>query len=138
MGVLDGKVVLITGAGGGIGRSHALSCAREGARVVVNDLGGTRDGTGAGSAMADLVVTELRELGAEAVANYDSVTDSAGCERMVATAICSWSASQASVTNSLSSGGGFIAPEGRISVNPLRGSGLGNWGMLSSPLVVSA
>jgi len=87
MGVLDGKVVLITGAGGGIGRCHALSCAQEGAKVVVNDLGGTRDGSGAGNAMADQVVAELRELGAEAVANYDSVTDYEGCERMVATAI---------------------------------------------------
>ncbi|MCO4745761.1 MAG: SDR family NAD(P)-dependent oxidoreductase [Proteobacteria bacterium] len=90
MGHLDGKVVLVTGAGGGIGRAHALACARAGARVVVNDLGGTRDGTGAGARMADAVVSEIEALGSEAVANYDSVTDYDGCERMVAAATERW------------------------------------------------
>jgi NAD(P)-dependent dehydrogenase (short-subunit alcohol dehydrogenase family)/acyl dehydratase/putative sterol carrier protein len=90
MGVLDGKVVLVTGAGGGIGRSHAQACAREGARVVVNDLGGDRHGQGQGSTMADRVVEEIEAVGGEAVANYDSVTDFAGCERMVQTALEHW------------------------------------------------
>lgn len=86
MGHLDGKVVLITGAGGGIGRAHALACAREGASVVVNDLGGARDGSGA-SRMADAVVSEIEALGARAVANTDSVTDPDGCQRMVDAAL---------------------------------------------------
>ena len=63
MGLLDGKVVIITGAGGGIGREYALSMAQEGAAIVVNDLGGSRDGTGQGSAMADEVVSEIKALG---------------------------------------------------------------------------
>ena len=75
MGLLDGKVAIVTGAGGGIGREHALALAREGAAVVVNDLGGARDGTGGAAAMADTVVEEIRSAGGEAVANYDSVED---------------------------------------------------------------
>jgi NAD(P)-dependent dehydrogenase (short-subunit alcohol dehydrogenase family)/acyl dehydratase/putative sterol carrier protein len=86
MGHLDGKVVLITGAGGGIGRAHALACAREGARVVVNDLGGGRDGVGS-SRMAEAVVAEIEALGGQALANVDSVTDPDGCTRMVEAAI---------------------------------------------------
>ena len=60
MGLLEGKVVVVTGAGGGIGREHSLAMAKEGAKVVVNDLGGSRDGSGAGSAMADKVVEEIK------------------------------------------------------------------------------
>lgn len=90
MGLLDGKVILITGSGGGIGRCHALACAREGAKIVVNDLGGARDGTGAGAKMADQVVDEICALGGEALANYDSVTDYEGCERMVQDALERW------------------------------------------------
>jgi NAD(P)-dependent dehydrogenase (short-subunit alcohol dehydrogenase family) len=60
MGILDGKVAIVTGAGGGIGRAHALLLAREGAAVVVNDLGGARDGTGASTSMADAVVRRSR------------------------------------------------------------------------------
>ncbi len=78
MGRFDGKVVIVTGAGGGLGRAHALEFSKEGARVVVNDLGGTRDGSGGGSAMADQVVAEIRALGGEAVANYDDVSSTEG------------------------------------------------------------
>lgn len=87
MGLLDGKVVIVTGAGGGIGREHALALAAEGARVVVNDLGGARDGSGAGSAMADKVVGEIESAGGQAVANYDNVASVAGGERIAATAL---------------------------------------------------
>ena len=87
MSLLNGKVALVTGAGGGIGREHALALARGGARLVVNDLGGSRDGTGKGSAMADHVVEEIRALGGEAVASYDNVADVAGGERIVQTAL---------------------------------------------------
>lgn len=73
MGLLDGKVAVITGAGGGLGRTHALLLASEGAKIVVNDLGGARDGQGSGSAMADGVVGEIKAAGGEAVANYDNV-----------------------------------------------------------------
>src|SRR5258706_10499373 len=74
MGWLDGKVAIVTGAGGGIGREHALALAREGASVLVNDLGGARDGTGKGHNMADHVADEIRAAGGEAAANYDDVS----------------------------------------------------------------
>ncbi|MEM9620655.1 MAG: SDR family oxidoreductase [Pseudomonadota bacterium] len=83
MGMLDGKVALVTGAGGGLGRAHALLLAQEGAKVVVNDLGGARDGTGASSSMADTVVEEIKAAGGEAVANYGSVTNRSDVEAMV-------------------------------------------------------
>ena len=67
MGLLDGKVVVITGAGGGIGRTHALAMAKEGAALVINDLGGSRDGSGAGTAMADVVVDEIKADGGDDV-----------------------------------------------------------------------
>ena len=62
MGLLEGKVVVVTGAGGGLGREHALAMAKEGAKLVVNDLGGARDGSGAGTAMADKVAEAVSEL----------------------------------------------------------------------------
>ena len=73
MGLLDGKVAIVTGSGGGLGREHALALAKEGAAVLVNDLGGARDGTGAGQNMADHVVEEIKAAGGEAAANYDNV-----------------------------------------------------------------
>jgi NAD(P)-dependent dehydrogenase (short-subunit alcohol dehydrogenase family) len=87
MGLLDGKVVVITGAGGGLGREHALAMAKEGGKIVVNDLGGARDGTGAGTAMADGVVEEIKAAGGEAVASYDSVATVKGANGIVQTAI---------------------------------------------------
>ena len=83
MGMLDGKVALVTGAGGGLGRAHALLLAAEGASVVVNDLGGSRDGTGAGTSMADQVVDEIKAAGGQAVANYGSVTNPEEARAMV-------------------------------------------------------
>jgi NAD(P)-dependent dehydrogenase (short-subunit alcohol dehydrogenase family) len=85
-GVAD-RVVVVTGAGGGLGREYALTLAREGASVVVNDLGGSRDGTGSGSAMADQVVNEIKEAGGRAVANYDSVAEPEGAENIIKTAL---------------------------------------------------
>jgi NAD(P)-dependent dehydrogenase (short-subunit alcohol dehydrogenase family) len=87
MGLLDGKVAIITGAGGGIGRQHALLFAQEGAKVVVNDLGGDRAGGGRGSEMADKVVEEIKAAGGDAIANYDSVATREGADGMLWTAL---------------------------------------------------
>ncbi|MFA9431328.1 SDR family oxidoreductase [Egicoccus sp. AB-alg2] len=83
----DGRVAIVTGAGGGLGRSHALLLASRGAKVVVNDLGGNRAGEGGGSEMADDVVSEIRDAGGEAVANYDGVHTWEGGQAIVQTAI---------------------------------------------------
>lgn len=80
----DGKVAIVTGAGGGLGRSHALELARRGAKVVVNDLGGSVDGSGGSSDAANAVVEEIKAGGGEAIANGSSVTDDKGVENMVA------------------------------------------------------
>ena len=74
----DGRVAVVTGAGGGLGRTYALNLARRGARVVVNDLGGSVDGSGESQAAADVVVNEIVAAGGEAIANYDSVSTSEG------------------------------------------------------------
>ena len=83
----DGRVAIVTGAGGGLGRAHALLLASRGAKVVVNDLGGARDGTGAGTAMADKVVEEIRAGGGEAVPDYHGVDTAEGGEAIVKTAL---------------------------------------------------
>jgi NAD(P)-dependent dehydrogenase (short-subunit alcohol dehydrogenase family) len=85
--VLDGKVAIVTGAGRGIGREHALSLARAGAKVVVNDLGGSLAGDGSDLAPAEQVVGEIRSAGGEAVANGENVADFAGAERLVRQAV---------------------------------------------------
>jgi NAD(P)-dependent dehydrogenase (short-subunit alcohol dehydrogenase family) len=87
MGLLEGKVAVITGAGGGIGRAEALLFAREGAKVVVNDLGGARDGTGSGDAMASQVVAEIQAAGGEAVASFDTVATAEGAASIVKAAV---------------------------------------------------
>ena len=87
MGELQGRVAIITGAGRGIGREHALLFAREGAKVVVNDLGGANDGTGSDATPAQEVVNEIKSMGGEAVANYDNVADWEGAQRMVNAAV---------------------------------------------------
>ena len=81
------RVAIITGAGSGLGKSHALEFARRGAQVVINDLGGAVDGSGSGSAAADAVVKEIEEAGGTAVANYDSVSTREGGENIVQTAL---------------------------------------------------
>jgi len=87
MGLLQGKVAVITGAGGGIGREHALAMAKEGAAVVVNDLGGSRDGTGGGSRMADETVEMIVKAGGEAVANYSNVATVEGGREILKSAL---------------------------------------------------
>ncbi|HTC85078.1 MAG TPA: SDR family oxidoreductase [Candidatus Acidoferrum sp.] len=87
MGALDGRVAVITGAGRGIGREHALLFAAEGARVVVNDLGGAMDGTGDDRSPAQQVVDDIKGMGGQAVANADNVADWDGAKRMVDAAI---------------------------------------------------
>ncbi len=87
MGALDGRVAIITGAGRGLGREHALLFASEGAKVVVNDLGGDIDGTGDDRAPAQQVVDEIKAMGGEAVANVDNVADWEGAQRLIQTAV---------------------------------------------------
>ena len=91
MGIdFQGRVAIVTGAGGGLGRQHALALARRGAKVLVNDLGGAVDGSGATVGAAQAVVDEIRAAGGEALANGASVTDFAAVEAMVQQAIDAW------------------------------------------------
>jgi NAD(P)-dependent dehydrogenase (short-subunit alcohol dehydrogenase family) len=86
----DGQVAIVTGAGGGLGRQHALELARRGAKVLINDLGGSMDGSGGNSAAAEAVVAEIKAFGGEAIANGSSVTDDAGIALMVKQAMDTW------------------------------------------------
>ncbi|OGB04467.1 MAG: 3-hydroxyacyl-CoA dehydrogenase [Burkholderiales bacterium RIFCSPLOWO2_12_FULL_64_99] len=86
----DGRVAIVTGAGGGLGRSHALQLAARGAKVLVNDLGSARDGSGGSSAAAEAVVAEIRAAGGVAMANGASVTDPAGVQAMVDQVMAEW------------------------------------------------
>jgi NAD(P)-dependent dehydrogenase (short-subunit alcohol dehydrogenase family) len=99
MRTLDGRVAVITGAGRGIGREHALLFAREGAKVVVNDLGGATDGTGGDRSAAQQVVDEISAFGGEAVANTDDVAEWAGAERLIAQAVASFGSLDVLVNN---------------------------------------
>jgi NAD(P)-dependent dehydrogenase (short-subunit alcohol dehydrogenase family) len=87
MGICDDRVAIVTGAGRGIGREHALLLAAQGARVVINDLGGSMDGTGSDVGPAQQVVEEITAQGGEAVANTDDVSDWAGAEKLIGTAL---------------------------------------------------
>src|SRR3954453_3727969 len=85
--IVEGRVVIVTGAARGIGRGHALEFAKQGAKVVVNDLGAEVDGSGSSTGPAGEVVEEIRAMGGEAVANGDDVSDWEGAQRLVNTAI---------------------------------------------------
>jgi len=90
MGICDGRVAIVTGAGRGIGREHSLLLAAQGAKVVVNDLGGARDGEGTDAGPAQQVVDEIVAAGGEAVANTDDISDFAGAENLVKQAVASF------------------------------------------------
>jgi NAD(P)-dependent dehydrogenase (short-subunit alcohol dehydrogenase family) len=90
MGICDGRVAIVTGAGRGIGREHAMLLAAQGAKVVINDLGGSMDGTGQDTGPAKEVADEIRALGGEAASNTDDISDWAGAEQLVKTALDSF------------------------------------------------
>ena len=95
----DGRVVIVTGAGHGLGKTYAVELAKRGAAVVVNDLGGARDGTGSSSSAADQVVDEIKAAGGDAVASYDSVATPEGGEAVVAKAVDSFGKIDAVINN---------------------------------------
>lgn len=99
MGALDGRVAVITGAGRGLGREHALLFAAEGAKLVINDLGGGPDGSGSDATPARQVVEEVRAAGGEAVVNSDDVTSADGARRMIQQAIDEFGALHVLVNN---------------------------------------
>src|ERR1035437_2308931 len=86
-GICDGRVVIITGAGRGIGRAHAIEFARQGAKIVVNDLGAEVDGSGSSAGPAGEVVEEIRGMGGEAIANGEDISDPDGAKRLIDAAI---------------------------------------------------
>jgi NAD(P)-dependent dehydrogenase (short-subunit alcohol dehydrogenase family) len=98
-GLCDGRIVIVTGAGGGLGRAHALAFAAEGARVVVNDIGTSREGEGTSAGPAQQVVEEIRAAGGEAAANTDDVADWDGAARLIRTAVEKFGGLDALVNN---------------------------------------
>ncbi len=112
MGLLDGKVAVITGAGNGIGRAHALLFARQGARVLVNDTGGELDGTGSGDA-AERVASEIRAAGGEALANTVSVASFEGANAIVRAAVEQWGQLDVLVANA-----GILRDRTLLKMNP--------------------
>jgi NAD(P)-dependent dehydrogenase (short-subunit alcohol dehydrogenase family)/putative sterol carrier protein len=110
----DGRVAIVTGAGGGLGRVYALEFARRGAKVVINDFGGARDGAGLGAAgPADKVVDEIKALGGEAVANYDNVATPNGGENIVKTAVDAFGKVDILVNNA-----GILRDKGILKMEP--------------------
>ncbi|MEZ4299026.1 MAG: SDR family NAD(P)-dependent oxidoreductase [Polyangiaceae bacterium] len=99
MGLVGGKVVVVTGAGGGIGRAEALLFAREGAKLVVNDVGGSRDGTGSGDAPANKVAEEIRAAGGEALANFDDISTAEGVKALFDAAVAKFGRVDVMVNN---------------------------------------
>src|SRR5258707_7904173 len=97
--LLEGRVAIVTGAGRGIGREEALLLAKHGARVVVNDLGGSHDGSGASASPAEEVVAAIKAAGGDAIANADNVADYKAAQRMIQTAIDKWGALHIVVNN---------------------------------------
>jgi len=100
-GLCEGRIAIVTGAGRGIGRDHALSLARHGAKVVVNDLGGNVDGSGGDLSPAEQVVQEIRAAGGEAVSNGDDISSWDGAQRLINTAIESFGDLHALVNNAV-------------------------------------
>jgi NAD(P)-dependent dehydrogenase (short-subunit alcohol dehydrogenase family) len=98
-GICEGRVVIVTGAGRGIGRAHALEFAAQGAKVVVNDLGANVDGTGADAGPANEVVSAIKDMGGEAIANGDDVSDFDGAKRLIETAISAFGGLDVLVNN---------------------------------------
>jgi NAD(P)-dependent dehydrogenase (short-subunit alcohol dehydrogenase family) len=98
-GICEGRVVVVTGAGRGIGRGHALEFARQGAKVVVNDLGASVDGSGSSDGPSGEVVDEIRAMGGEAVANGDDVADWEGAASLIGAALATWGRLDTLVTN---------------------------------------
>lgn len=99
MGLLDGKVVAVTGAGAGIGREHSLLAAKEGARVVVNDLGGSRDGAGKDAKVADKVVEEIKAAGGDAIGHYEDISSTEGANSLIQAGVDKWGQFDALINN---------------------------------------
>jgi NAD(P)-dependent dehydrogenase (short-subunit alcohol dehydrogenase family) len=98
-GICEGRVVIVTGAGRGLGRAHALELARQGARVVINDIGAELDGTGSSSGPAGEVVEQIRATGGQAIANGDDIADEAGSKHLIDAAIAEWGTLDGIVNN---------------------------------------